>query len=156
MAGQVVVRRTGLISAFPLLIVVLIAYNLLVFGWVTLDGDAGGVETFLRGQFSMTLISGDVWYVSLGDLLLAFSLILLFFEFVKASGTETPTIVNHALSFGVFVIALIEFVAVKGFGNSIFFLFLVIVLIDVVAGFITTIVSARRDFGSGGAPLVTN
>jgi hypothetical protein len=143
------------VSAFPLLLIVLVVYNLLVFGWVTLDGSEGGVETFLRGQFSMTLISGDVWNVSIGDILLTVSLVLLFFEIVKSSGTEKETIVNHALSVLVFVIALIEFIGVKGFGNSIFFLILAMTFMDVVAGFIITIVSARRDFGSGGAPLVT-
>lgn len=147
--------RTGVVSAFPLLLIVLVIYNLLVFGVVTLDGTDGGVETFLHGQFSMTLISGDVWNVTISDIMLASSLILLFFEIVKSAGTEKETIINHALSVIVFVVALIEFVGVRGFGNSTFFLILAMTFMDVVAGFIITIVSARRDFGSGGAPLVT-
>ena len=152
MASQV--RRAGVISAFPLLAIILFLYNMVVFGYWTF-GTSDGVQDLLAGQFTMTLISKDVWHVSLGDMFLIASLVLLFFEFIKSSGTETPTIVNHALSFAVFVIALIEFITVAGFGNSTFFLFTLITLIDVVAGFITTIVSARRDFGGGGAPLVT-
>ena len=49
----------------------------------------------------------------------------------------------------VFVISLIAFMLFRSFATSEFFLLLTMMLLDVVAGFMVTIVAARRDFGVG-------
>ncbi len=54
-------------------------------------------------------------------------------------------IINHSLSMILFVGCLVEFLLLKGFSTSVFFLITMMVLLDVLAGFIVTIVSARRD-----------
>ena len=99
--------------------------------------------------FSVTLVSGAVWSVDIGSMLLFFGLILLFVELISATRTGASTIVNHALSMLVLLIALVEFVVLPQFGNSLFFLLVVLVLLDVIAGFSVTITSARRDFTIG-------
>ena len=59
-------------------------------------------------------------------------------------------IVNHALSMILFVFVLVEFLLIKGFATSTFFLIVVMVMLDVLAGFIVTIISARKDLDFGG------
>ena len=129
-----------MIGTLPLLALVIIAYNLIVFltGWT--------MQTLL---FSVTLVSGAVWSVDIGSVLLFFGLILLFVELISATRTGASTIINHALSMLVLLIALVEFVVLPQFGNSLFFLLVVLVLLDVIAGFTVTITSARRDFTIG-------
>jgi hypothetical protein len=53
----------------------------------------------------------------------------------------------------VFIICLIEFLLHPAFATTTFFLIMVMSLLDVLAGVVVTIVSARRDvdFGGGGA-----
>jgi len=50
----------------------------------------------------------------------------------------------------VFVIGLVLFLLVGQFATSVFFLLTVMALLDTVAGFVVTIVSARRDLAVGG------
>jgi hypothetical protein len=50
----------------------------------------------------------------------------------------------------VFVIAMALFLLVGRFGTSVFFLLTMMALMDTVAGFVVTIVAARRDLAVGG------
>jgi len=125
---------------FPLLILVLIAYNVLVFlTGAHLDGEI----------FSLTMVSGAVWSFKVSDVLLLFALILLFFEILKATRTGAGAVLDHLLSTAVFVVALIEFILVAQAATTTFFLLVVITLLDVIAGFSVSITSARRDFSVG-------
>jgi hypothetical protein len=56
-------------------------------------------------------------------------------------------IFNHALSMLVFIICLIEFLLVPAFSTSVFFIIMAMALLDVLAGVVVTIISARRDVG---------
>ena len=56
---------------------------------------------------------------------------------------------NHAASMAVFVIAMIGFFMFSSFATSVYFFLMLMALVDVVAGSMITIVSARRDFGIG-------
>ena len=47
------------------------------------------------------------------------------------------------------VVCLIEFLIMPNFATSTFFIIMSMTLLDVLAGVIVTIVSARRDFGVG-------
>jgi hypothetical protein len=78
--------------------------------------------------------------------------ILLLVEVIKSARTASPAIINHMLSFGVFIFCLIEFLLLPSFSSSAFFLITMIVLLDALAGMAVTIVSARRDFDVGGMP----
>jgi hypothetical protein len=74
----------------------------------------------------------------------------------KATRTDSLAIINHGLSMLVAVICIIEFIAVRGFSNSTFFMLLLMTIFDVVAGFTITIVAAKRDFGSSGGIVGTH
>ena len=84
--------------------------------------------------------------VAFGDVLVLLALILLFIELLKSTSTGTAAIFNHALSMLVFIICLVEFLLHPAFATSTFFVILVMALLDVLAGFIVTIIASRRDF----------
>jgi hypothetical protein len=49
----------------------------------------------------------------------------------------------------VFIVCLVEFLLLPNFQTSTFFILTVMSLLDVLAGVVVTIVSARRDFSVG-------
>ncbi|MGI9412337.1 MAG: hypothetical protein ACR2PM_01620 [Hyphomicrobiales bacterium] len=125
---------------FPLLIIVLLAYNIVVFfTGISLNGEI----------FSLTMVSGVLWTFQVSDLLILIALVLLFFEVLKATRTGAGAIIDHLLSTVVFIVALIEFILVGKAATSTFFLLVVITLVDVIAGYSVSITSARRDLSIG-------
>lgn len=132
-----------MLRVFPMILIAVIVYNLVVFG----SGVAGQHDmTALLGQgVAIPVFSGDIWKVSLGDMFLVGSLGLLFAEIIKATGTSHREIVNHGLSMLVFVGAMAEFLVLKGFATSTFFLITAMCLFDVVAGYTISLISAKRD-----------
>ena len=131
-----------MLRAFPKMLIVVAVYNILIFGGAGLGHQAADL---LAQSFPVTLFSGDVWRISLGDGLVALSLLLLFVEIIKATRTSRRALLNHALSTLTLLAAVAEFIAVKGFGTSTFFLIALMCLFDVVGGYTVSIVTARRD-----------
>lgn len=130
------------IRSFPLFAILWLAYNILV-----LFTDIGGVNNTL---ISYTLPSTTEWQVTFGDLFIFLGIIFLYIEIFKATRTTTGSILDHTLSMVVFVGMLLQFVLSAKAGNSVFAALTLMALVDVVAGFTVTIISARRDFGFGG------
>ncbi|RZJ03234.1 MAG: hypothetical protein EON89_12365 [Brevundimonas sp.] len=147
-----------MLIALPLLVIPVVLYNIVVLTGVV--GGGSGVEmgalsadaTLREALFSIPMASGAGWTVGVGDLILFLSLILLFFELLKSTSSQKVAIVNHALSMILFVVCLVEFLLIPGFATSTFFLIVTMVMLDVLAGFIVTIISSRKDldFGGGG------
>lgn len=149
-----------ILGYIPLIAFVVLIYNLMAFaGHVfglepkPVEGEAApevvnSVQAMLdRAIFQIKMVSGELWRVTVSDLILAFGLITLFQEVIRATNISKVAIVNHALSMGVFVVALVEFLIVPGFATSTFFLIVFMCLIDVIAGFSIGIIAARRDIG---------
>ncbi|ABI78325.1 conserved hypothetical protein [Hyphomonas neptunium ATCC 15444] len=129
----------------PLLIIPIILYL-----FVSMSAGEGGTALRLQANlFSIAMMSGGRWAFSLGDFILLIGLIFLFIEILKAARTKSDAIVNHSLSMVLLLFCVIGFLAIPGFGTSVFFLLMVMTLLDVVAGPIVSIVAARRDFGVG-------
>ncbi|MES2343000.1 MAG: hypothetical protein V4597_15105 [Pseudomonadota bacterium] len=132
-------------AAFPLLVLPVLVYNLIALtltgGFSTLDAGTRMSEQL----FTIHMTSRADWPVSLGDLLLAAALVVLFIELLKSTTSRRIAIINHSLSMILFIVCLVEFLLAPAFATSTFFLLTIMVLLDVLAGFIVTIVSARRD-----------
>jgi hypothetical protein len=96
-------------------------------------------------MFSIRMMSGGVFSMTLGNLIVLIALILLFVEVVKSTRTTNASIMDHLLSTFVFVAYLVEFLLVKGAAHSVFFTLMLIALIDVLAGFSVSMRSASRD-----------
>ena len=140
-----------MLIALPLLLIPLVIYNIVVLSGMMGSNGALQADAVLRDPiFSIPMTSGANWDVGVGDLILFLALILLFFELLKSTSSQKVAIVNHALSMILFVACLVEFLLMKGFATSTFFLIVVMVMLDVLAGFIVTIIAARKDLDFGG------
>ena len=128
-------------ASIPLLIVPFIIFNLGLAGMLG-GGSAGPWEQVL---FTIPMMSGGDWSMTLGDLTILIALILLFVEIMKSTRTSNASVIDHLLSTFVFVAYLVEFLLVRGAAHSVFFILLVIALVDLVAGFSVSIRSAGRD-----------
>lgn len=133
-------RRSAGTFIPPLLIIPLVLYNILAF---TLFG--GDPAKWVGELFPIHMVSGADWTLSWGDLMLVIGLICLFFEVLKSTNTGRSSVVEHMLSVAVFVIFLIEFLLVGAAASSVFFLLMIMSLVDVVAGFTISITGAGRD-----------
>ena len=128
-------------AAVPLLAIPVIIYNLIAF-----TQDSAAAQAALTNPlFSIRMPTQTSWAISLGDLLLAAALVVLFVELLKSTTSGKTAIINHSLSMILFIICLVQFLLLPAFATSTFFLITLMVVLDVLAGFIVTIVSARRD-----------
>ncbi|MBV9571006.1 MAG: hypothetical protein JO056_07190 [Alphaproteobacteria bacterium] len=134
--------------SFPLLLIAVILYNIVAFGTGATHNDVYGT---LNSAATIHMFSGDEWHYSIGDFLVTIGLVLLFIEIVKATRTSSRQILNHGLSMLTFVVALIEFITLRGFATSTFFLILAMCMIDVVGGYTISIIAAEHDLGIGRA-----
>ena len=131
-----------MLRAFPMILIAVVAYNAIILGGMAAGQPA---PALLDSSFSLAMFSGDAWRISVGDGLLTLALAMLFVETVKAANSSSREILNHALSMLTFVAALVEFIVLKGFGTSTFFLITLMCLFDVVAGYTISILTAKRD-----------
>lgn len=111
---------------FPLLLIPLAVYNIIAFLMPTVS--------FTDVLFSVPMVSGETWPVTLADLLLALGVVLLLLEVVKGARPGSKFLMDHLLSLIVFGAAAAEFVMWPKFGNSTFFLLVLLAMADFFAG----------------------
>ncbi|MEM8650083.1 MAG: hypothetical protein AAGF54_06095 [Pseudomonadota bacterium] len=131
-----------MLTNVPLLIVPFIVYNIQIF-------IGGGAAVWDDQILSLSMISGREWVMTMGDLMVSVGLFLLFFEIVKATRVGANSIIDHLLSTFVFIAYLVEFLLVGDAAHSVFFILMMIALIDILAGFTVSIRSATRDVNVG-------
>ncbi len=134
-----------MLGMVPLLIIPYLLFNLGLTGLFGVVGD----DPFSTVMFSVTMMSGGVWSMTVGSLLVVIALVLLLAEMVKATRSSNASIVDHLLSVFVFAAFLVEFLLVRGAAHPVFFTLMVIALIDVLGGFSVSIRSAGRDVNFG-------
>ncbi len=128
-------------KSIPLLILVVAIYNVMAFG------SAGSLDAVV---WSLHLASGADWKFSVNDMLLSLGVILLYVEILKSTRSGMASIMDHMFSLALFVICLLEFLFVSQVGTSTFFNIILIILLDVVAGFTITISTSTRDINVNG------
>lgn len=134
-----------MLASIPLLILPFVLYNIAMTGAL----GAGGVAVFAQTVTSLAMLSGATWSMSVGDLLIVGSLVLLFVEILKATRTSSKTLVDHILSMVLFIVFLVEFLLVAGAATDVFFILMAISFIDVIAGFTISMRTAGRDVSIG-------
>lgn len=133
-----------MLAAFPLMIIPLALYNIAMLG---LMGD-GGIAALHNDVIVLSMLSGAIWSMALGDLFIVVALVVLFFEILKATG-GSGSLMNHMLSMLVFIAFLVEFLLVEDAATQVFFILMTIAFIDVIGGFAVSIRSAGRDVSIG-------
>lgn len=129
-----------LIFAIPLFAYLLIAFNAITFG-----GDADPLITLNKVIQDFDLPSGAHIALTVSHVLILVGIVFLYVEILKATRPSKLAIVDHGLSMLVFVLFLVEFIAVPEVGNSTFLILTMLTLTDVIAGFTVSIATARRD-----------
>lgn len=133
-------------TVFPLLLIPVAIYNV-----IALSGKEFASAEYVRGRLdedfqAVPMASEAIWLITPGHALIALTILLLFFELLKSTGFGRAAIMNHAFSMVLFIVCLVEFLMFSAFATSVFFLIMMMCLLDVMAGFMVTIASARRDF----------
>ncbi len=137
-----------LFRTIPFLGLVMVVYAIFLYGGSVFGSGPFAMEPFLRGSlWTITLSSGDPWVMTNGDVFVIVGLFMLGIEGLKSTATGKTSMINHMLSMLVFIAAFVLFLLVKGFGTTTFFMLAVMALIDTMVGMLTSIVTARRDFG---------
>ncbi len=131
---------------FPLLLIPFAIYNMIAF-LIPGVGFEGAVTR-------IAMMSGGEWAMSPGDYLVCFAVLLLFAELLKSTRIGIRNVVDHGLSFLLFVAMTVEFVLVKQAASATFFILLVISFVDVLGGFAVSLRSAQRDFSVDGGTIV--
>jgi hypothetical protein len=136
-------RNTGVFIP-PLLIIPFLIYNLIAF--VVYGGDP---SRWNGAILSIPMVSNQSWSLTSGDLMLVLGLVCLFFEVIKSTNTGRNSVIEHMVSVLLFVVFLVEFILVGACASSVFFLLMVMSVVDVVAGFTISITGAGRDVTMG-------
>ena len=126
------------VLGFPLLLIPFVIYNIVAFIFRLPD------DIWTTQAATVHMMSGQDWVLTWEDLLLAFSIFLLWIEIIKSTRMGMRSIMDHILAMALFVAMLVEFLLVRQAGTSTFFLLMVIALVDVLAGFIVSIRSSQR------------
>jgi len=137
----------AIFNVFPLILVPVLTYNIWAFGSTAANNNNFEV---VRGHLAdawvrVPMASGVEWTIAFGDVMVLLAVLLLFVELLKSTSTGTAAIFNHALSMLVFIICLVEFLLHPAFATSVFFMIMIMSLLDVLAGVVVTIIAARRD-----------
>jgi len=111
---------------FPLLLIPVAIYNIIVFLMPTVS--------FVDPVAKLTLMSGAEWPLTLSDMLLVLGILMLLFEVVKGARPGAKYLTDHLLSLVVFGGAAAEFLLWPRFGNSTYFLLALLTLVDFLSG----------------------
>ena len=111
---------------FPLLLIPLAIYNIIVF---LMPG-----VSLAEPIVNVTLMSGAEWPLTLSDILLALGIVLLLAEVIKGARPGAKYLTDHLLSLIVFGAAAAEFLLWPRFASSTYFLLALLALADFLSG----------------------
>jgi hypothetical protein len=130
---------------FPLLLIPLAIYNIIVF---LMPG-----VSITDAIVTVPLISGAGWPVTLSDILLALASLMLMFEVIKGARPGAKFLTDHLLSLIVTGAAAAEFLLWPKFATSTFFLLTLLSLVDFFTGI--ALRARRRTVVVTEAPVVS-
>lgn len=120
----------------PLLIIPLIIYNAVYFGFIGGEG-----LRWVSTVFSFNMPSGAVWSMNVGDVLITFALALLMFEGFRTRRAVRSHFASFFGSIVVFLAYLGEFILMPAASTSLFFTCLAMSFVDTTTHAVFT---ARR------------
>jgi hypothetical protein len=124
------------VLGFPLLLLPFAIYNMVAFL-------TPGVS-WTSPVTTVHMMSGQDWVLTWEDILIAFSVFLLWVEIIKSTRIGARSVMDHILAMALFIAMLVEFLLVPRAATSTFFLLMAIALVDVLAGFIVGMRASQR------------
>lgn len=127
-------------------------FSLLIYAGLAMTVGAADPGYWSAPVITFQVVSGAMFELLAGDLLITAGLVFLFIEILKATRIGKSAVIDHMFSVLVFTAYLVAFLVLPQAATSVFFILMTISLIDVIAGFSISITGARRDvsFGHGG------
>ena len=127
---------------FPLLLIPLAIYNIIVF---LMPG-----VSFAEPLVTLPLMSGAPWPITLSDGLLALGIAMLLLEVMKGARPGAKYLTDHLLSLIVFGGAMAEFLLWPRFASSTYFLLALLALVDFLSGVALRVQRGGRPRASSG------
>ncbi|MCF3936381.1 hypothetical protein L1787_23595 [Acuticoccus sp. M5D2P5] len=124
---------------FPFTIIPLILYVLAALflydhaNYVVEPGQVALHPFWSEAVLSFTLVSGQNWALSYGDLLITIAIVFVLFSLLKTASTSKTTILGNMIMVLVLCVYIILFLTVDFAGTSTFFILTVIALVDTLA-----------------------
>ncbi len=128
-----------ILGAIPLLTVPTLIYALFAF-----PAGVAMTEGLSQEVFALTMPSETPWIFTWGGVLLLFSILTLFIEVMKSTRATASAMVDNGLSIALFIACFLLFLLVPGFATTEFFLIMLMVMLDFVAGFVIMVNTAQR------------
>lgn len=125
---------------FPLLVIPTLLYAM-----IAAPHGAASVNAWLaEPAMSLGMAGGGEWVITHGHIFTLLAIFCLFIEIVKSVQPSTAALIDNALSIAVFILCLVLFLLVPGFGTTEFFLIMLMALLDFMAGAVVMVFTARR------------
>jgi hypothetical protein len=128
---------------FPLLLIPLAVYNIIVF----LMPSVSFTETLV----TVPLPSGTGWPITLSDILMTLAILLLLLEVIKGARPGPKYLTDHLLSLIICAASIAEFLFWPRFASSTFFLLSLLALVDFVSGIALRTQGTMPALGTGRA-----
>ncbi len=100
---------------------------------------------FDKVVMSHALPSGGLLQINVGTLFIIFGLFLLLIEIYKSTHVNNVQIVEHTMSFFLFVVYSLQLIFDPRLASSVFLLLGMMAAVDLIAGIAITITAARKD-----------
>ncbi len=134
---------------FPFMLLPVGIYSL----FAGISSGSRGVDVFVenmeKSNFVLTMPSGAPWGVSGGDLLVAFSLIILFIELIRGVASSKFAIIHHTLAVLMALGSIVLFLSVESYATTTFFLIMIMCVLDMIGGIIVNIAESGGGFWNG-------
>ncbi len=132
----------GFIRNVPLFLYLFLFYNLLVGLTYYYSPGSNILDITIR---KILLPSGAYWRLSIRDVFIFMGIFSLYFEIFKSTRASDRQILEHTLSFAVFLAFLLEFIFLPHVADSSFLLLGCMSCLDLISGYTISISAARRD-----------
>ena len=129
----------------PLLVIPFLLYNAFAF-LVFQDPQVDFRDAVM---FSVPIVSGATFSLTVSATIVLMALFLLGVEVVKAARIGAGSVADHILATLLFVVFLLEFLLVPQAATSTFLVLMAIALVDLLCGFAVSLKSATRDVSIG-------
>jgi hypothetical protein len=130
----------GWLFIIPLLVLPALFYSATAAPHGALEVNAYLAESAI----SIGMSGGGQWIITHGHMITLLGIFCLFIEIVKSVRPSAKALIDNALSIVVFIICMILFLLVPGYGTTEFFLIMLMALLDFMAGAVVMVFTARR------------
>jgi hypothetical protein len=128
-----------------LFIVPLLVLPMLFYMVTAATHGALGVNAYLaEPAITVGMSGGGQWIITHGHMVTLLAIFCLFIEIVKSVRPSTMALIDNALSIGIFIICMVLFLLVPGYGTTEFFLIMLMALLDFMAGAVVMVFTARK------------